>query len=66
MANEAYRLRALAFEWDKRADGACDDYRDYKGYCIHCEHDEGRHVLKVCAKELRELLAEPVVEGIGI
>jgi hypothetical protein len=61
MANEPYRLRSLAFEWEKRAGAACEDYRDYKGYCIRCEHGEAEHTLKVCVRELRALLAEPAI-----
>lgn len=60
MANEAYRLRSLAYRWEQWAEGACDEYRDYKGReCATCGYDSGAHAYKRCVKELRALLAEP-------
>lgn len=61
VANEAYRLRSLAFEWQKLAGAACDEFRDYKCrlYCGHCDESAEAHAYKEAARQLLALLAEP-------
>jgi len=63
MANESYRLRNLAFEWEKRAGSACETFHEYKGFrhCYECGQVEAQHAMRQLAKELRALLAEPEV-----
>ena len=63
MANEAYRLRSLAFVWDRRAGEACEEFQDYKGGrdCFRCGYLDSEHEARRCAAELRALLAEPEV-----
>lgn len=55
---ESYRLRALVFEWEKRAGDACDEFPEYKGGidCYTCHASAQAHQLKDCAKELRALV----------
>ena len=61
MANEAYRLRSLAFQWEALADGACLEFLEYKGgrWCFTCDKTDGAHRARLCAEQLRALLAEP-------
>jgi hypothetical protein len=61
MANEAYRIRSLAFVWEKRAGNACEAFQDYKGGrdCVRCGCFDAAHEARRCAAELRALLAEP-------
>jgi hypothetical protein len=66
MAYESYRLRALAFRWEKLegVDKACDEFGWYKGeaYCHRCHQTMQAHAIKQCVRELRALLAEPEIE----